>query len=95
MLNTNQSHKKNAWKYSIIIPALVAFVFLFQIKTVAQVRDQLVKETSYEVSANYFSILTKNTTNQEIKELEETFSNENQKLTISKVKETKKEKSQQ
>ncbi|WP_396194225.1 M56 family metallopeptidase [Flavobacterium sp.] len=36
MLNTNQSQQKNAWKYSIILPALIGFVMLFQIKTIAQ-----------------------------------------------------------
>ncbi len=38
MLNKNQSHKRNSWKYAIIIPALIAFVLLFQIKIVAQER---------------------------------------------------------
>ncbi len=36
MLNKNQSKKWNSWKYAIIIPALVAFVLLFQIKVIAQ-----------------------------------------------------------
>ena len=36
MLNKNQSKKRNAWKYYVVIPALVAFVALFQVKTIAQ-----------------------------------------------------------
>jgi hypothetical protein len=36
MLNKNQSHKRSSWKYAVVIPALIAFVFLFQIKVVAQ-----------------------------------------------------------
>ena len=36
MLNKNQSNQKNAWKYAVIFPALVAFVLLFQIKVIAQ-----------------------------------------------------------
>lgn len=36
MLNKNQSHNRNSWKYAVVIPALIAFVFLFQIKVVAQ-----------------------------------------------------------
>jgi hypothetical protein len=36
MLNTNQSQQRNAWKYSIILPVLIGFVLLFQIKTIAQ-----------------------------------------------------------
>ena len=36
MLNKNQSHRAQVWKFAIVIPVLVAFVFLFQVKTVAQ-----------------------------------------------------------
>lgn len=39
MLNTNQSHKKNSWKYALVIPALIGFVLLFQIKTIAQEKE--------------------------------------------------------
>ncbi|MFE3849218.1 M56 family metallopeptidase [Flavobacterium sp. LB3P45] len=36
MLNKNQSKKSNSWKYVTVLPALVAFVMLFQINVVAQ-----------------------------------------------------------
>lgn len=36
MLNTNQSQQRNVWKYSVVIPVLIAFVLLFQIKVEAQ-----------------------------------------------------------
>lgn len=39
MLNTHQSHKRNSWKYTVVIPALIGFVFLFQIKTIAQEKE--------------------------------------------------------
>ncbi|MGL2963426.1 M56 family metallopeptidase [Flavobacterium sp. RSB2_4_14] len=39
MLNKNQSHKRSSWKYSLVIPALIAFVILFQIKTIAQEKE--------------------------------------------------------
>lgn len=90
MLHTNQSHKRNAWKYGIILPLLVGFMLLFQIETVAQVKESKVKETNYTVSANYSSILTKNSTDKELSELEKTFSDEKYKLKISKVKRNKK-----
>ena len=38
MLNTNQSNKKNAFKYAIVIPVLVAFIMLFQVKVIAKER---------------------------------------------------------
>lgn len=39
MLNKNQSHKRNSWKYALVIPALVAFFMLFQIKLIAQEKE--------------------------------------------------------
>lgn len=36
MLNKNQSNKRNSWKYAVVLPALIGFVLLFQIKVVAQ-----------------------------------------------------------
>ncbi|SHG32212.1 Signal transducer regulating beta-lactamase production, contains metallopeptidase domain [Flavobacterium segetis] len=36
MLNKTQSKKRNSWKYAFVIPALVAFVMLFQIEVIAQ-----------------------------------------------------------
>jgi hypothetical protein len=43
MLNKNQSNKRNSWKYAVVIPALIAFVLLFQIQVVAQEKEE--KET--------------------------------------------------
>jgi len=39
MLNQNQSKKWHSWKYITVFPALIAFVFLFQIEVVAQDRE--------------------------------------------------------
>lgn len=87
MLNTNQSHKKKSWKYAVILPFLIAFTLLFQIETVAQEKEKKTDEvTTYAVSSSYSSIVTKNTTDQEIKELEKSFSDEKQKLKISNIK---------
>ncbi|MUV02971.1 M48 family metalloprotease [Flavobacterium rakeshii] len=36
MMNKNKSRKANAAKYSLVIPALAAFMLLFQVKTIAQ-----------------------------------------------------------
>ena len=65
MLNKNQSHKRNSWKYSVVIPALIAFVFLFQIKTIAQERE-VVKVTQNSKSGIYITT-DKNTTDAEMK----------------------------
>ena len=39
MLNKNQSRKRNSLKYVLIIPALIGFILLFQIQTIAQEKN--------------------------------------------------------
>ena len=70
MLNKNQSKKWNYWKYYAILPALVAFVLLFQIKTVAQEKE---RKEAQEITAKGDSVIVfkikKTTTDQELKEM--------------------------
>jgi hypothetical protein len=72
MLNKNQSNKRNYWKYSAVIPALGAFVLLFQIKTIAQEKKQeevaIIKKDTVKDADETIKI-TKNTTDKELKEL--------------------------
>ncbi|TPG37645.1 M56 family metallopeptidase [Flavobacterium pectinovorum] len=70
MLNKNQSKKWNYWKYYAIIPALVAFVLLFQIKTIAQEKNQPQEISKTNDSDDIYNI-NKNTTDQEIKVIAE------------------------
>ena len=72
MLNKNQSKKVNSWKYFLIIPALVGFVFLFQIKVQAQEKGNksTVEKTTYEVTTE--AIIDKNTGDKELKEISKT-----------------------
>ncbi|RTY69577.1 M56 family metallopeptidase [Flavobacterium sp. LB2P53] len=54
MLNKNQSKKSNSWKYTLVLPVLVAFVFLFQIDVIAQekVKEETIKvESKHPVTA--------------------------------------------
>ena len=89
MLHTNQSHKRNVLKYAFILPVLVGFMLLFQVETVAQVKENKTAPKTYAVSTSFSSIMTKNTSDKELKELEKTFKGENHKLIISKVKRNK------
>ncbi|MHC0445078.1 M56 family metallopeptidase [Flavobacterium sp. 3-218] len=69
MLNKNQSKKRNCWKYYTVIPALAAFVLLFQIEVVAKEKQQNIKVVSNEIkSMNVFRI-TKKTTDSEFQDL--------------------------
>jgi len=66
MLNKNQSHQRNSWKYAVVIPALITFVFIFQIKVVAQEKSE--KNSSNAVSAIAIGYsIDKNATDEEMK----------------------------
>jgi len=88
MLNKNQSKKRNYWKYYAIIPALVAFVLLFQIKIIAQEKE---RKENQEVTEKKNPVdvykIQKNTTDQELKEIaEKVKKNHNIDVVISDVK---------
>ena len=72
MLNKNQSNKRNYWKYSAVIPALGAFILLFQIRTIAQEKKQAevttIQKDTIEGDEETIKI-TKNTTDKELNEL--------------------------
>ena len=73
MLNKNQSKKWNSWKYALVLPVLVAFVFLFQIKTIAQ------EKTNENVSKSLRDVVTtinKNFSDEELKKKAEFFKKE-------------------
>ncbi|BCY29326.1 M56 family metallopeptidase [Flavobacterium okayamense] len=67
MLNTNPSNKRNVWKYSVVLPMLVAFFLLYQVKTIAQVKETKVITEIQDVNRVEF-IIDKNTTDSQIKE---------------------------
>lgn len=86
MLNSNQSNRKNIWKFGIILPFVTAFMLLFQIETIAQEKFVEETKTSTDMSSSISSIITKNLTDKDLDELEKIFSDEHQKLNISNVK---------
>ena len=96
MLHTNQSHKKNTWKYATILPVLVAFMLLFQIETIAQVKEgnmevsKIEEVTSSEGSSSISAILTKNSEDDVLSGMERIFSNNKYKFKISNVRRNKK-----
>lgn len=58
MLNKKQSKRLNSWKYAAIIPALTAFILLFQVKVIAQEKDnsKAIEEVSQEKFKMAFEI---------------------------------------
>ena len=71
MLNKNQSKKRNSWKYYVVVPALAAFVLLFQIEVIAKERQQIVKEVSGEPKSVDVYKIRKNSTDADLKEIKE------------------------
>jgi hypothetical protein len=77
MLNTNQSHRKNIWKVLLILPIIAGFIYLFQVKVVAQEKKSVkfkpnnqeknsaVIDSAVAVCIGY--ITNKNTTEEEMK----------------------------
>ncbi|KAF2338094.1 M56 family metallopeptidase [Flavobacterium tistrianum] len=71
MLNKSQSKKRNSWKYYAVIPALAAFVLLFQIEVIAKERPQTLKSASNEIKSVDVYKIWKNSTDAELKEIKE------------------------
>jgi hypothetical protein len=73
MLNKKQSKRLNSWKYATVLPALVAFMFLFQVKVVAQ--EKAVAVTTNEKTKLVLEI-TKDATDSELEEQANIFKDE-------------------
>lgn len=67
MLNKNQSSKRNSWKYAIILPALIGFIFLFQVKVIAQQRAASAIAKKAQSGDNIRIVVDKNSSDEEIK----------------------------
>ncbi|WP_288983600.1 M56 family metallopeptidase [uncultured Flavobacterium sp.] len=88
MLHTNQSHKRNVWKYATILPLLVGFMLLFQIETIAQVKENPQKNAVEKVEAIGFS-WDKNATDEELKSDAEQLKSQGIDYKFSKIKRNK------
>jgi hypothetical protein len=70
MINTTPSNKKSLWKYAVVLPLLTAFFFMFQIETVAQVRENSNSEEKRPIEVEVIAVgfvTNKNTTDAEMK----------------------------
>jgi hypothetical protein len=70
MINTTPSNKKSLWKYAVVLPLLTAFFLMFQIETVAQVRENSNSEEKRPIEVEVIAVdfvTNKNTTDAEMK----------------------------
>jgi hypothetical protein len=84
MINTTPSSKRSLWKYAVVLPLLTAFFLMFQIETVAQVKDE--KEKNSIVSDGFSVIIDAKTTDTNLNEIEKLFTDANLKLRFSNIK---------
>lgn len=90
MLQTNQSHKRNAWKYATILPVLVGFMLLFQMETIAQTKIiPNSKVVGYYTEVESDNLITSKTTDDEIKTIQKSFTTDEINLKINNVKRNK------
>jgi hypothetical protein len=90
MLHTNQSNKRNAWKYATILPVLVGFMLLFQIETIAQTKIiPNSKVVGYYTEVESDNLITSKTTDDEIKAIQKSFTTDDTTLKINNVKRNK------
>lgn len=76
MLNTNQSNRKNAFKYAIVIPVLIAFIMLFQVKVIAKERTSGLLPSSSPIQNSQKYVIEKSTTDKELKSYSDKFKEE-------------------
>ncbi|NMH28902.1 M56 family metallopeptidase [Flavobacterium silvaticum] len=86
MLNKNQSSKWNSWKYLLILPVLAAFLLSFQVRTIS-LEKPLKAIVGKAFSMDEIDIrITKNTSDEELKEFTTEAKRNDIKLKINKVK---------
>jgi beta-lactamase regulating signal transducer with metallopeptidase domain len=96
MLNKNQSNRWNSWKYAIIVPALVLFMWQFQTKVVAQekARNVFITPDGNTVSATTKEIIemswNKDTSDEEFENDAKAMKREGVVMKFSKIKRNKK-----
>lgn len=73
MLNTNQSKKRNSWKYAIVLPLLTIFMLQFQVETIAQEKED--GKVQEQQTSNYEVRVDKNSTDDYLKAQSKIFKN--------------------
>lgn len=73
MLNTDQSKKRNSWKYAIVLPLLTVFMLQFQVETVAQEKED--EQIQAQQRSNYEVRVDKNSTDDYLKAQSKIFKN--------------------
>lgn len=87
MLNKEKSSRTNMSKIGIVLPLLVVFILLFNVKTEAKIKNTAQTEITTNDTAAY--TITKETTDTELNALKMEIANQNATLTISELERNK------
>jgi hypothetical protein len=74
MLNKKKSKKMNSLKYGLMLPALAAFMLLFQVKTIAQ--EKKTNSSIIESKVKVVEMITKDSKDEELNEKKKVFKEE-------------------
>jgi hypothetical protein len=73
MLHKNKSQKRNAWKYALVLPLMALFLMSFNTKKIITYKDNISSVITEETHGNIEMVLiTKNTSDAELKSITET-----------------------
>ncbi len=90
MLQKNRSSKTMQIKFLLVIPMLIAFVFTFNTKVIAQKKDEWKIEIKTD-RVDYFEVITKDTKNHELEKMKENFAKSGTKFKFKKLKRNNKD----
>ncbi len=77
MLHKDKSKNNSQWKYALLLPLLVAFVFTFNTKIIAQEKESKEVTETFEINSEIIDlIIDKNTTKEGLDEIKKTFKDE-------------------
>ena len=77
MLHKDKSKNNSQWKYALLLPFLVAFVFTFNTKVIAQEKESKEVTATVEINAKIIElIIDKNTTKEGLDKIKQNFKDE-------------------
>ena len=86
MLHKKRSNSNSQWKYALMIPLLLAFVFTFNTRTIAQHKKLIIGKERIEVFAMEIS---KKSSNQDLDNIVKSFSEDGLEVKFSGIKRNK------
>ncbi|MDY7394903.1 TonB-dependent receptor plug domain-containing protein [Aureibaculum sp. 2210JD6-5] len=85
MLHTRKSNRKSQWKFALILPLLLAFIFAFNTKTIAQ-QEKEEHKTIVKTVEIHAMVLAKNSNSDELDKISKSFAEKGLKVEFKGIK---------